>query len=641
MVCVAVNNMCGICGFYSKKAITKEQLHTMNVSMVHRGPDDAGVELFDGKHGYSVGMAHRRLSILDLSQLGHQPMNSADGRLSIVFNGEIYNFNDLRDELQDYPFRSKCDTEVILASYMKWGKNPVEWLNRLNGMFAIALYDREKDSLLLARDCIGKKPLYYWLDGENLVFASELKPIMLYPGFLPQINYQVMHRYLLQCYINAPNTVFQNVYKLEPGSFLVFKDGILKHKKYWNIQAEYEYGTQNRVNDYDEAKEGLKKQIIKATGKRMVADVPVGTFLSGGYDSSLVTAVAQSLSGLPVSTFSIGVDDEKLDEAKYAKAISKYLGTNHTEYYFSEKELWEMVADLPLYYDEPMADSSELPTMLVSKLARRDVIVALSGDGGDEFFCGYPIYRNAHLAQRLDGLGAVLNRVGKLGFGGKKIRNYYPVRVKAVVDNRKKEYKTQIIGQQYVDAAKNMLCSKFEYLSPKYDETAYHHISEWDVRRMLLDMETYLPGDILTKVDRASMKYSLECRCPLLDKEVMQYSFRIPQEFKLYNGDMKYILKDITYDYIPKGLLERPKQGFSIPINKWLLGALRERLTEYSDIGYLKRQGIFDAEYTHELIHRYLVTGDQGPTTGNNYSRICWPFFVFQQWYEYYCIGER
>lgn len=633
--------MCGICGFCSKKSLTKEQLIVMNDSMIHRGPDDAGVELFEGKNGYSVGMAHRRLSILDLSQSGHQPMDSIDGRLIIVFNGEIYNFNELRDELQDYPYRSKSDTEVILASYIKWGKNPTEWLSRLNGMFAIALYDREEDSLLLVRDRIGKKPLYYWLDGENLVFASELKPIMLYPGFMPQINYEIMHRYLLQCYINAPDTVFRNVYKLEPGSFLVFNGGMLEVQKYWDIQTEYRRGTQNRICDYNEAKEGLKKRIIKATEDRMVADVPVGTFLSGGYDSSLVTAVAQSLSGTPVSTFSIGMDDERLDEAKYAKEVSKYLGTNHTEYYFSEKELWDMVDDLPQYYDEPMADSSELPTMLVSKLARRDVTVALSGDGGDEFFCGYPTYRNAHIAQKLDSVGAVLNRIGRLSFGGKGIANYYPIRVKAVVDNRERKYKTQTVGQQYVDAAKNMLYSGLDYLSPKYDETVYHQVSDWQVRRMLLDMETYLPGDILAKVDRASMKYSLESRCPLLDTEVMQYSFRIPQKFKYSNGDMKHILKDIAYDYIPRELLERPKQGFSIPINKWLMGTLKDRLIDYSDIGYLKKQGIFDAKYAHELIRRYLTTGDQGPATGNNYSRICWPFFVFQQWYEYYHVGEK
>lgn len=631
--------MCGICGYIGKKEITRDTLIKMNDTMQHRGPDDSGTEIFGGMGRYTIALAHRRLSIIDLSPLGHQPMDSVDGRLTVVFNGEIYNYNELREELQDYPFRSKCDTEVILASYLRWGSKPNDWIKRLNGMFAIALYDRKAGKFFLARDRIGKKPLYYLNDGDDLVFASELKAIMLYPEFEAKINHEVIPRYLLQCYINAPDTVFHNVHKLEPGSFLTFQEGKLECEKYWDIRTEYKYGIQNRINDYDTAKGELKKHIIKAVQTRMVADVPVGTFLSGGYDSSLVTAMAQSLSESPVNTFSIGVNDEKLDEAKYAKDISQYLGTNHTELYFGEHELWEMIEDLPRYYDEPMADSSELPTMLVSKLARQKVAVALSGDGGDEFFCGYPTYRNAYIAQQWDHVGAMLNAVGKIRFCGKRIRDRYPISVRAVADNREIKYKTQIVGGQYVEAVRNMLHPKSGYLYPKYDETEYRE-TDWAVRRMLLDMDTYLPGDILVKVDRASMKYSLENRCPMLDTEVMRYSFRIPQKFKYYRGDMKHILKDIAYDYIPRSLLERPKQGFSIPISKWLVGGLKDRLIDYSDKGYLKRQGIFDVEYTHNLIHQYLLTGDQGAGTGNNYSRICWPFFVFQQWYEHYMLGR-
>ena len=322
--------MCGICGFVSKQNITLEHLKEMNDTLYHRGPDDSGAEIFPMKNVYQIGLAQRRLSILDLSPLGHQPMHSKDGRLSVIYNGEIYNFREIKEELKDYPFVSTCDTEVILAAYLKWGISCVE---KLNGMFAICIYDRETDDVYLIRDRIGKKPLYYEVEGGNLIFASELKPLMKRNGFKKEIRRDILSRYLFQQYINAPDTVFENVYKLEPGAILRFRYGETKIWKYWEIKDVYHRMQQNPVTDYEQAKAELKDLLQKAVSSRMIADLPLGAFLSGGYDSSLMTAIAQEHSKEPVKTFSIGFNLERYNEAKYAKEVANYLGTNHTELY--------------------------------------------------------------------------------------------------------------------------------------------------------------------------------------------------------------------------------------------------------------------------------------------------------------------
>ncbi|MDE7477008.1 MAG: asparagine synthase (glutamine-hydrolyzing), partial [Lachnospiraceae bacterium] len=348
--------MCGICGFVSKRGITLEQLKRMNDTMYHRGPNDSGEEIFAGRGGYQVGLAQRRLSILDLSILGHQPMHSCDNRLVISYNGEIYNFLELREELKDYPFKSRCDTEVILAAFLKWG---ISCVDRFQGMFAISIYDKEKGDLYLIRDRIGKKPLYYWLDGDNLVFASELKPIMECPGFPKMIRKDVLKRYLYQQCVNEPDSIFENVYKVEPGQMIRFRNGKISKHKYWDIAKVYHAKKQEKVGSYEEAKEELKAILKDAVQKRMIADVPVGAFLSGGYDSSLVTAIAQEASGEPVRTYSIGFHEERYNEAKYAKEVAGHLGTQHTELYIDEKSMFDMVESIPKYYDEPFADSSQ------------------------------------------------------------------------------------------------------------------------------------------------------------------------------------------------------------------------------------------------------------------------------------------
>lgn len=637
--------MCGISGFISKKRITVEQLITMNDTMLHRGPDDSGAEIFVAADGYSVGLAQRRLSIMDLSPLGHQPMHTADGRVSIVYNGEIYNFKELKKALSDYPFRSQCDTEVILAAYEKWGIKCVE---RFNGMFAIALFDRETQELYLVRDRIGKKPFYYWQDGENLAFASELKPIMACPGFPKRIDKSVLAAYLYQQYIPEPDTIFEDVKKLESGMILRFcirtaggagsaqAEGCgsrIEKLRYWSIADSYRKGIADPVTDYGEAKAELKALLQKSVKSRMEADVPLGTFLSGGYDSSLVTAMAQEAAGVPVKTFSIGFAEKEYDESGYAAEVAKHLGTDHTAQIITEAEMLRLVDSIPKYFDEPMADSSQIPSMLVAALARQKVTVALSGDGGDEFFCGYQMYEKLALAQKLDMLGGMVYGISRLpGISRLGLLEKLPFSVRTIAQNRDPRYKTQLCSDKYLSCVKRLTGTD----EVRFDRETAYGVKNWQIRRMLLDMDTYLPGDILSKVDRATMKYSLEARCPVLDRDVMEYSFRLPHSFKNHKGCQKYILKDIAYDYIPKELLERPKSGFSVPMDKWLRGPLREKLTDYASASFLRRQGLFDPEETQRLAEVWLLQGDGGSYTGSNYSRILWAFFILEQWYEEY-----
>ena len=624
--------MCGICGYISRKKISIKKLKEMNDTMYHRGPNDSGEEIFDLADGYQLGMAQRRLSILDLSELGHQPMHSCNDRVVITYNGEIYNFLELREQLKDYPFKSQCDTEVILAAYLKWG---IDCINKFQGMFAIALYDKETDILYLVRDRIGKKPLYYWAEEGNLVFASELKPIMSYPGFSREIRKDVMKRNLFQQYICEPDSIFKNVYKVEPGQIVSFKAGKIKFSKYWDIAQVYNEKKNEKTGTYEEAKDELKKILIDSVKQRMIADVPLGTFLSGGYDSSLVTAIAQSISDKPVKTYSIGFSEKRYNEAGYAKEVAQYLGTEHTELYIKEQDMFAMLDELAKYYDEPFADSSQIPTMLVSQLAAHDVTVALSGDGGDEFFCGYNMYDRIAKAQRLDALGGMIYGATQIpGIRKLGILDKLPLQVQAVARNRDPLTKTQVGSNAYPELINQM--TTISGLPLQYPIEGKIKENNWQERRMLVDEMTYLPGDILCKVDRASMRYSLEARCPILDVKVMEYAFRLPHEYKCSNGIKKRILKDIAYDYIPRELLDRPKVGFSVPLDKWLRGPLKEQLIDVSNMNFLKKQDIFEAEFMNQFINKYLQTGDEGPSSGKNYSRIVWAYYVFQSWYLRY-----
>ncbi len=621
--------MCGICGFAGRHKVTLDELNKMNNTMYHRGPDDNGAELYDMKNGITLGLAQRRLSILDLSPLGHQPMHSGNGRVSIVYNGEIYNYQELKAELSDYPYASTCDTEVILAAYLKWG---IQCVERLKGMFAIAFYDRDTNDLYLVRDRIGKKPLYYWHDSEHFVFASELKPIMAYPYFKKDINQTVLGRYLYQEYLTGPEAIFENVYKVAPGGIVKYSNGTVTQWKYWDIKTVYHQKKGTGPKDYEDAKTELKTILEKSVRQRMIADVPLGTFLSGGYDSSLISAIAQSVSDRPIKTFSVGFHEERYNEARYAKEVAKHLGTEHTEMYIDEQDMLRLVDSIPEYFDEPMADSSQIATMLVSELAKKHVTVALSGDGGDEFFCGYNIYTKVLQAQKLDKLGAIAHQIGRLG----NLEEKYPFKIKVISKNRDKDAKTQFVGGNTLQVAQNMV--REPGICCYYDFESQYNESNWQERRMLLDMDTYLPGDILCKVDRASMKYSLESRCPILDVDVMEYAFSIPHEFKYQKGIKKRILKDLAYEYIPRELLERPKVGFAVPMDKWLRGPLKEQLLGMAQPDFLKSQGLFEENYVASFIQQYLEKGDAGAGSGANYSRIIWAFFVFQQWFQKYIL---
>ena len=623
--------MCGICGFIGNRPVSPECLNKMNDSMFHRGPDDSGSAMFMPEAGTYCGMAHRRLAVMDLSEKGRQPAFSPDKKVALVFNGEIYNFRQLRRELAPYPFQSDCDTEVVMAAWLAWGP---ECVRRFNGMFALAVYDSRSKELILARDRIGKKPLYYWYDKKDgntaFVFASELKPVMMYPGFPKEIRRDIAGSFLLRGYINAPDTVFKDVYKLEPGGILRLRAGILEKTKYWDIAAVYHRQRKYEVKNYQKAKEELKARVVAAVKKRMLADVPLGCLLSGGYDSSLVCAIAQEhCKEAPLRTYSIGFEEADYNEAEYAKAVAGYLGARHTQLYCGSKDMRTLLDDLPAYFDEPLADPSVIPSMLVARLASGDVTAVLSGDGGDEFFCGYHHYQAVRLAKFLDGVGGILHGIGKIG----DLESRYPHRVRMISMNRNPCAKVQLTGGLYKDVISKMVCLDETDHTYDFDEKRYSE-NNWQIRRMLLDMDTYLPGMVLAKTDRATMKYSLECRCPLLDVRVMEYAMRLKHEFRWKKGSGKRILKDITHDFIPQTLLDRPKKGFSIPLESWMRTVASDALISYAQTDYLKKQGLFHPQHTNRIVERFLKNG--GLHSEKTDAQICWNFFIYQQWYDYY-----
>ncbi len=614
--------MCGICGYVGTQKINAETLWKMNNTMFHRGPNDGGIWQY-AETECEVGMAQRRLSILDLSELGHQPMVSEDGRYIIVYNGEVYNFGALRQQLEQksYHFFSNCDTEVILNAFSEWGRKSFE---KFNGMFAIAIYDKEERRLTLARDRIGKKPLYYYFNNGHFVFGSELKPIMEYPFFERRVNKNNIGHLLCDKYLVAPYCIFENTYKMVPGTILEYQDGSITIATFWNIVEQYSKQKERTIDNLDISINSLNELLLDAVESRMIADVPVGTFLSGGIDSALVTAIAQKVSDKPVNTYSIGFYEKEKDEAPYAAEIANFLGTKHHEHYIKEKDIFELLNDLPKYYDEPFSDSSQLPTMLVSKYAAQDITVALSGDGGDEVFCGYKMYDLTWIAQHVDFLGAIAYY-----FPGRKyVEKYIPTELRAFINNRDNNTKTQLYINVMIEEAEKLLGQKL--VDIKYTHEKELSMPNWQERRMLLDMQTYLPDEILTKTDRASMKYSLEVRCPLLDYRIIEDSFRIPHRYKYHNFEKKYILKQIAYQYIPKQMLDRPKKGFSVPLCKWLRTVLKKDIEKYADEKVLTRQDIFDPKAVRKLIDKQLISDKI------MYSNLLWSFYMFQKWYQMY-----
>jgi asparagine synthase (glutamine-hydrolysing) len=618
--------MCGIAGFiHQNRTLSQDDLRKMVNTLNYRGPDDEGY-YFSRFNEFQIGMGFRRLSIIDLSQGGHQPKLFKN--LVVSLNGEIYNYREIREELKanGYLFDSGSDTEVVIKAFHLWGIRMVE---RFIGMFAIAIFNNETGELYLVRDRLGIKPLYYYLLGNNLVYGSELKPILAYPGFSKEINFDSLSKYLYHGYITGPDSIFKNVFKLEPGSYLRFSNGKHEIISYWNLTDLYKRNRSEKIENEEECLTRLDDLLTSSVGYRMIADVPIGSFLSGGIDSSLTTAIMQKLSNQSVNTFTIGFEEEKFNEALNAKAVSEYLGTNHHELTLPINKAKELIEEIPQYYDEPFGDSSALPTILVSRLAKENATVVLSGDGGDELFCGYKNYESAKRMTSLLSLGKMLNifpekaGIAKLLFSISPKLGRYPF-----MNNN-----INIINVDYI-LSKYFLAGTF--LNEQYTlDKNYFRLAgltdEIQEMYMINDMVTYLPNDILTKVDRASMSVSLEARVPILDHRIVEFSFKVPHHLKYNNGNQKYLLKTLAYKYIPKSILDRPKKGFAIPIVKWMKSDLHYLIDIYLSDNYLIKQQIFNPFTIRKLVHKFS-SKEKSSSTGN----YIWNILMFQLWYEKY-----
>ncbi|MCI8994831.1 MAG: asparagine synthase (glutamine-hydrolyzing) [Lachnospiraceae bacterium] len=621
--------MCGICGFIHNRIVGENSLRDMNQTIHYRGPNDEGYYMCNLPYGRQLGFSHKRLSIIDLSALGHQPMLSSDGNIVLSYNGEIYNFQEIRSELikVGYVFCSNCDTEVIIYAYQEWGIHCVE---KMNGMFAFALYDKRTDEFYLVRDRMGVKPLYYYLDEKNnIVFSSELKPIMKYPYFSKNINMEALGLFLYHQYITGPYSIFEKVFKLEPGHYLRMSNGLIEVKEYWSIKETLTHRVSFFEGDYQQAISELKELLLDATKLRMISDVPLGGFLSGGYDSSLIVSLMKELSDKKIKTFTIGFQESQYDEAEYAAEVAKYLGTEHYCKYLSIHEAKRYINEISLYFDEPMADHSQIATMLLSKIAKEYVTVALSGDAGDELFCGYSSYNEYHKLERFKIISKTLCTMNHV----------FPIKNLFVRMGKRKFVKLfHLTGVEdiihanfytYQDMHKNILISDPSISYDKYYE-ATTFANEPQMKYMLKDMVTYLPDDILTKVDRASMSVSLETRSPFLDYRVVEFALSLPLEYKYRNNISKRILKDLSYSFVDKKLLDRPKQGFSVPTREWMYDDFDNFTKGLFDEAYIRKQGIFNDKVIKSMIYDFKNRN----SIAN--SRELWTLLVFQNWYEMY-----
>lgn len=634
--------MCGIAGYLSTSIAVTETIGTNMANRIqHRGPDGAGIWL-DAEAG--VVLAHRRLAVVDLTDAGKQPMASVDGRWTLVFNGEIYNHQTLRKEVQaagwTTSWRGHSDTETLLAALQLWGLE--DTLTRLNGMFAIALWDQEDRSLFLARDRIGEKPLFYSAFGQSFAFGSELKAFKGCPDWHGEIDRHVLSLYLRHGYVPDPHCIYHGVSKLAPGHWLCVKDGKASAPvPYWQLSEV----TRAPVQDAspEDIIDTLEGRLKTAVGLRMEADVPLGAFLSGGIDSSLVVAMMQSQSERPVQTFTIGFEVPGYNEAENAKAMAVHLGTDHTELYLSPKDAMDVIPSLPQIWDEPFADSSQIPTLLLSKMTREHVTVALSGDGGDELFCGYNRYGQGYsLHRRLrglprplrDGLARVLHSlpahtIDRVIAAMPQNLRYPPVgdrlnKLGLVLSKTEGAdfYRTLVSQFQDPSVIANGVSEAPSLLS---NPDAWPAFDDFRATMMYLDMLTYLPGDILTKVDRASMAVSLEARVPLLDHTLIEYAWSLPLDVKVRNGKTKWALRQVLERHVPIELIERPKMGFGIPIEHWLAGPLRDWAEALLDEKQMAEEG-----YLNSTAVRALWDGYCGGRNRAHYP--IWTILMFQAW---------
>ncbi len=608
--------MCGIAGFLDGRALSERYDHDaivrrMTNVLQHRGPDDRGFWL-DGERGIALG--HRRLSIVDLSPAGHQPMVSQCGRYVIAYNGEIFSHLEMRAELEaaGCVFKGHSDTEVMLEAISRWGLDAT--LPRLIGMFAIALWDRTERTLTLVRDRVGIKPLY-WLDAGGLfLFGSELKALREHPGWTPEVDRDAIGAFMRHNYIPAPFSVYRGVHKLEAGCYVVLAQGRAPRRvRYWDLREVARTGQrQRRAVDDVQAVDAMETLLRDSVKRRMVADVPLGALLSGGIDSSLVTALMQAQSTQRVRTFSIGFSESGYDEAPFARAIAQHLGTDHTELYVEPNHALEIIPRLSEWWDEPFADSSQIPTYLVCELTRKHVTVVLSGDGGDEVFCGYMRYLlGARLWSRMHRLPPALRRllarsIRSVSPGAwERLAALLPARVRPPHVGSRAHKLADSLDRADPDAVYLQMLSHWhepdsvvrgsrEAKGRLWDADARAVVPHFVERMQYLDTLTYLPDDILTKVDRASMAVALEARVPLLDHRVIEAAWRLPLETKLRDGKGKWMLRQILARYVPTSMFERPKMGFGVPIDRWLRGPLREWAEHLLADSRLRAQGLLD-----------------------------------------------
>lgn len=634
--------MCGILGVFDfNKNYEREHFNVALNTLTHRGPDAGKIEVVS-VNNCDVYLGHRRLSIIDLHATANQPMFNIHRNKVIIFNGEIYNYKQIRSELIDlgYEFKTDSDTEVILSSYEEWGES---CLHKFIGMFAFAIYDLENKIAFIARDRVGVKPLYFSTFNNCFAFASELKALLKIPGFVNDIDKSALFQYFKYGYILAPSSIYSGTFKLLPGNYIIYniKEKIYDIKEYWNVLSFY--NKPELELPYAELKENLKDIISSACNYRMVSDVPVGVFLSGGYDSSMVAAMIQKDSSNPIHTFSIGFDDEKYNEANYAKAVSNFLSTNHTEYFCSKKESQDIIPDLPYFYDEPFGDSSSIPTILVSRMAKKKVDVALSADGGDEIFGGYNKYSNSiktvGLKNRIPSFlrgssGAVFNNIpieiiGK--FIGKKTDKDIVRKFSLALTNDLGMFdfmKLISTSNSENNIFEELFIDKTNFNIPTNFDDIDQILNIDSVNQMLaIDFKTYLPDDILTKVDRATMSVSLEGREPLLDHRLIEFSASLPIKYKINNGHKKVIFKDIVHDFIPKNIMDRPKMGFGIPVKEWMRTDLVDLFRSYLTIDKINNTGILNANKIDRMLQSYLQGDD-------SYFTLLWYIFNFMMWHE-------
>lgn len=630
--------MCGIAGFIDfQRRSSSEVLQAMTDTLYHRGPDGAGYEYVETQQA-QIGLGHRRLAIIDLTDHGKQPMPFQE--LWITFNGEIYNFKEIRNDLAalGHSFTSESDTEVILHAFHQWGQ---DCLHRFIGMFAFVIYNPVTNQVFIARDRTGIKPLHYYFSDGLFLFASELKAFHRHPRFQKKINLNAVAAFMQYGNVPGDESIFESCTKLLPGHFalLDLTHQTLTVSRYWNVYDAY--NKPKLTLSFEEAKKETEQLIQSACNYRMIADVPVGIFLSGGYDSTTVTALLQKERSQQLKTYTIGVPDIGLNEAPYAEDIAKHLGTEHTTYTCTEKEALEVISQLPFFYDEPFADSSAIPTHLVSKIARKDVTVALSADGGDEVFAGYNRYD--YLMRYGKKINAIPSFVRKAAAGMMHVipsesipvlKNKYNFhnryeKLKGILKNPSPEQIMLSLSQQFTDNQINQLFARQLHVSSNAYQSkelrADNHSPLAYV--MAIDYQTYLPDDILQKVDRATMSVSLEGREPLLDHRVIEWAAQLPDDYKYHNGIKKYILREIAHQYIPERLLNRPKMGFAIPIANWLTNELRPVVEEYLEEKRIREQGIFNWDYVHKLTAGFLGGKKE-------FDVKIWYLLMFQMWHE-------